>query len=206
MYKLKILQIWEGLKSRQFVEWQHIPEFLMCAWALTRLMCSVCPSSKSGLSSVSSGAARRDRTHHQLWEQVNEVLRGENYWGVQGNHKAGPQSQVQIGRQLLLTHTHMKSSGKNLEQQKSSTELRQVWQSPQSSPCWSRAGCKRGLRAWSGEEGRWWRRCCQRSPPPPPLAASSKAGSLLRTTRLWTPSRHDTSSDEECISFSLKNM
>ena len=45
-------------------------------------------------------------THHQLWEEVNEVLRGENHRGVQRNYKASPQSQIQICRQLLLTHTN----------------------------------------------------------------------------------------------------
>lgn len=48
-------------------------------------------------------------THHQLREEVDEVLREEHHRGVQGNHKAGPQSQVQIRRQLLLTHTHTKT-------------------------------------------------------------------------------------------------
>lgn len=45
-------------------------------------------------------------THHQLGEQVDEVLRGEHHRGVQRDHKARPQSQVQICRQLLLTHTY----------------------------------------------------------------------------------------------------
>lgn len=61
-------------------------------------------------------------------------------------------------------------------------------------PCWSRGGCRRGLRVWSVAAGRWWRPCCPRSPPPPPPAAGSMAGSLgqLRSTRRWTASRHDT--------------
>lgn len=40
--------------------------------------------------------------HHQLGEEVNEVLRGQHHRGVERNHKAGPQGQVQVGRQLLL--------------------------------------------------------------------------------------------------------
>lgn len=61
-------------------------------------------------------------------------------------------------------------------------------------PCWSRGGCRQGLRVWSVAAGRWWRPCCPRSPPPPPPAAGSTAGSLgqLRSTRRWTASRHDT--------------
>lgn len=42
--------------------------------------------------------------YYQLGEEVNEVLRGEHHRGVQRNHKAGPQSQVQIRSQLLHIH------------------------------------------------------------------------------------------------------
>lgn len=44
-------------------------------------------------------------SHHQLREKINEVLGRKHHWGVQRNHEAGPQSQVQICRQLLLTNT-----------------------------------------------------------------------------------------------------
>lgn len=43
--------------------------------------------------------------HRQLREEVDEVLRGEHHRGIQRNHKASPQCQVQICCQLLYTHT-----------------------------------------------------------------------------------------------------
>lgn len=42
--------------------------------------------------------------HRQLREKVNEVLRWEHHRGIQWNHKASPQCQVQICCQLLHTH------------------------------------------------------------------------------------------------------
>lgn len=46
--------------------------------------------------------------YYQLREEVDEVLRGEHHRGVQRNHEAGPQSQVQICSQFLHTHKHKK--------------------------------------------------------------------------------------------------
>lgn len=62
--------------------------------------------------------------HHQLREEVDEVLRGEHHRGVQRNHEAGPQSQVQVRRQLLLEQTQ-KSGGNRRRQERSRGSVRE---------------------------------------------------------------------------------
>lgn len=62
--------------------------------------------------------------HHQLREEVDEVLRGEHHRGVQRNNEAGPQSQVQVRRQLLLEQTH-KSGGNRRWQERSRGSVRE---------------------------------------------------------------------------------
>ena len=46
--------------------------------------------------------------HHELHEEVHEILGGKNHGRVQRDHEAGPQSQVEVRSQLLRqgTSTH----------------------------------------------------------------------------------------------------
>ena len=49
------------------------------------------------------------QAHHELHEEVHEVVGGENHGRVQRDHEAGPQRQVEIRSQLLHkgnAHTH----------------------------------------------------------------------------------------------------
>lgn len=54
---------------------------------------------------------RSEVTHHQLDEEVEQVLGGHHHRGVQGDDVATPQGQVQVGGQLLLTATRVVQVG-----------------------------------------------------------------------------------------------
>lgn len=131
--------------------------------------------------------------HRQLREEVDEVLRWEHHRGIQWNHKAGPQCQVQICCQLLHTHTDW---WWGIWSTLAGSEVC-LFFSGRVLPCWSHGGYMRDLLVWNEGVGHWWWPCCQKSPPPPPPVADSMAGSLLCLQLMcWTASHRDTASRE----------
>ena len=57
------------------------------------------------------------QAHHELHEEVHEVVGGENHGRVQRDHEAGPQRQVEIRSQLLHkgnAHTHCMVSSQDI--------------------------------------------------------------------------------------------